>query len=304
MKLFRSLGCFFLSLSLGACVSNEGGDQDPTIGEVQTNIIHYHPSYTAKWPDEIQRTLDYTFALQANDPQGLGDILHLWAVDTFTALGEYHAIVGGSVQFYPVEVWYQADFQGFERRVYNLFSLDRVNLQTWHIESIDHDGNNTQRSFEFTLPDGEPAQNEQYVYSSSYENPTENGVAALEAMTIAGNGLSIIADEVSESYTIEFTVSDDRAKNYALWFYDNAESPVEIGVVDQLSLSIASSPIVFGEKTTLQLPWSEIPLKDGYAREDIFGVHVVLLDQPVAFKFLANELWSTYYGVSEYLVLP
>jgi len=304
MKLFRSLGCFFLSLSLGACVSNEGGDQDPTIGEVQTNIIHYHPSYAAKWPDGAQRTIDYTFALQANDPQGLDDILHLWAVDTYTALGQYHAIVGGSVQFYPVDVWYQADFQGFERRVYNLFSLDRVNLKTWHIESIDHDGNNTQRSFEFTLPDGEPLVDQQYVYSSTYENPTENGVAALEAMTIADNGLSIIADEASESYTIEFTVSDDRAKNYALWFYDNAESPVEIGVVDQLSLSITSSPIVLGEKTTLQLPWSEIQLKDGYSIEDVFGVHVVLKDEPVAFKFLVNELWSTYYGVSEYLVLP
>jgi len=295
---------FFLYLCLSACESNEGpisSQNAPVIGQIQTNITHYHPSYFDKWDDEIKRTIDYSFAVKMSDPQGLGNIYHLLAMDT--AREEYHALLGGELEFYTLSDWYQDYFKGFERTVYNIYSPDRVNLKNWSMYAVDRQNNQTTRDFEFTLPDGEPVLDEQYVYSSIYENPDIEGIPGLEAMSISENSLSIVSNLETESYTIEFEVSDARAKNYALWFFNSGINPDEIGTVDQFSSSIVSNPIVLGQKVSMQLPWSEIQIKQNYSVEDVFGVHIVLLDEPVEFKFLEHELRSSYLGVSEYLTL-
>ena len=304
MKLFIYPIYLFLYLCLSACESNEGpsnSQSSPKVGQIQTNITHYHSSYFDKWDDKINRTIDYSFAVTVSDPQGLGNIYHLLAMDN--AREEYHALVGGELEFYTLSDWYQHYFKGFERNVYNIYSPDRVNLKNWTMYVVDSENNQVFHDFEFTLPDGEPVLDEQYVYSSAYENPGFEGVPGLEAMSISENSLSIISNPETESYIIEFEVNDTRAKNYAIWFFDGDVNPNKIATVDQFSASIVSNPIVHGHKVSMQLPWSEIQIKQDYSVEDVFGVHIVLLDEPIEFKFLESELRPSYLGVSEYLIL-
>ena len=290
----------FLLLCLSGCESQGGAESYqilPKIGEVQTSITHYHSDFFSKWSDETNRTIDFSFAVQVTDPQGLRNLYHILALDN--AREEYYALLGGDREFYSFSAWYKSYFQGFERTVYNIYEPDRVNLQDWSMYAVDGHNNTTTRNFEFTLPDGEPVVDQQYVYSSTYETPDTDGIPALEAMTIAENNLSIVADIETESYLIEFDVSDERAKYYAFWFYDSDINPEKIATVDE-----RTTPIVFGQKVSVQLPWSDIQFASGYTTEDVFGVHIVLMDDPVEFKYLENDFRPSYLGVSEYLVLP
>lgn len=305
-KRFNLIILVVLTLMLSACGGSSTNSEDvttktaPEISSIYTDIIHYHPSFWEKWNISPTKGIKITFSFRVDDPDGLSDIDDIY-VRNYVNDDNYDIYSGPNNV--PLERFYNSRLNIFEGTFYTYGSLNRVDLRNWVVIASDKSGNITEREFEFTLPNEELASDSDYVYSDQYSSPGYNGVAAMEAMTISDNKLSLVSNPGTQSFNIKFQTNDDRASHYSIVFYGSAPNYQYLGMASQSSPSIVSTPIVTGEQTSLDLPWSEIYFIDNAQATDVHGAHVVLFNEPIENDFIENYIWYSFLAYSEYFTL-
>ena len=78
-----SLSLAFLNfagtLLISACSSGPSESEfAPKIGDIETSIIHSHPSYYSHLPTEEQRTIGFVVSVSVTDPDGSDDITDIY----------------------------------------------------------------------------------------------------------------------------------------------------------------------------------------------------------------------------------
>ncbi len=300
--LFNLSFMVLLGAFLSACSSGPGEEKfAPKILSVYTDVIHTHPSFYEKWPTSELRTLEFTLSLDIEDPQGLSDILKVyikdlnedWSWGLFSAndASPYNRCYKESGNF-------TCQFFLGERP-------DYLNIHNLEIVVQDKSGYTDTQRISFRLAGGEQADGQRFIYSAEYTGDTTGGYPALEAMTIADNALLFTADSGTQSFHIEFATSDVRAKEYSLVFYDNTSNPNIVGHALLNTSSIQSHPIIPGQTTTLELPWSEITFYSGFAADDITAMDITLFDNPI--PWVVNDInkgiWFNHLATSELVQL-
>jgi len=306
MVFLRLLILSTLIILLSACGSDSVPDPEtenssaPKISRVYSDVTHYHPSFWDKWGEPSTRGLLQSFNFKVEDPEGLSNIQDIYI---YNYVYQRYYIISGGRDNIPLEAFYRTSSQDFSVSFFTLNSQERAELKNWRVVAIDKEGNVSEREFEFVLPNSEPLDGESYAYSAQYSSPDFGGIAALEVMTIDDSGLAIEADPGSQSFNIKFRTIDERASNYSIAFYGAAPEYKYLGWVSQRSPSVVSQPIITGQQTSLDLPWSEIYFEDGDQPDDISGVHITLYNDPVDNEFLENYIWFSYLAYSEYFTL-
>jgi len=306
--LFVKSVILFQTLLMTACSPDSvPGDVVTEISEVYTSITHFHPSFYSKQKKNDVNSIGFTFAFRASDPQGIEDIYSLNAVNE--SKDEYYSILGSGG--YTLSFSYQEEKDVFMRSAYNPNSLHRMDFDKWKIYAVDERGNQSNRAFEFLLSAGDTVLNETFVYSDIYDESTDDGVRGLEVMTVEDSGLSFTSDSNTEcsdiTFNISFTATDIRVESYELGFFGQSEADLEaqeeIAIVSEDSVSIEATPITVGEVTNLTLPCTEIKFIDDKSVSDIEGMVIKLVDEPIEYSLVENELWHSFIGVSEYTQL-
>lgn len=302
MQLLRTLTLLAILITfMTACSSSGPSEETPSlkIGDIFTDIIHYHESFNDKWGVTPNSTIKFSVSVNVSDPKGVANLSQLYFYNKVTERQWF--MLGG-----PSELTHKSCYINnldiFECIYYSSVSLDRVNLTDWEIVAENTQGKTTRKSFEFLLPSGDAVIDEQFVYSDTYSGSTLGGVAALEAMTISDNKLTFSSNPDTQSFHIEFENLDSRATNYALAFYDGT---IDINYIAQAhvnSPSIVSMPIIQNQTTSLDLPWSEIELYNGASINDINGLHITLYDTPI--ESSTYSIWFNYLSFSEFITLP
>lgn len=282
----------------------------PEVGQVFTQVIHYHPSFLEKHPGHTATGSLFSQAtFRVSDPDGLDD-LNMLAVEDINNGLSYELV--NRLPHESIGVHYQNTTNLFFD-VFEADGLDRIELNNWQVSAIDLQGYTSHKAFEYALFDGVQASTEQFVFSPDYLGlDTGDGVAAMEAMTQADNSISFTDN--GTSFTISFDVSDSRASNYAIWFYDQSALttlPSDIvtledaakGILDSDSGAIVSNPIIFGQTTTLTVNWSDIDLDSNVLSSSLDGMHIVLYDDPLDSFISASRAWFSQAGISEYISL-
>lgn len=306
------LGFVFFSITLAITACSSGPSEDefaPKIGDIYTDIAHFHPTFYSKWPSQDQRTIAFTVSATVSDPDGLINMKEIYVLDLNSQWKWY---LYSSADANPSSRCYKGN-NIFECRFYSTDREDYVGLKGYELVAVDLHGYATSKSFELKLPAGELAVDETFVYSDEFWNGPNNsidgvGIAGLEVMTIANNDMVFTSDLADKDKIIhvEFESKDDRnlVQNYAFALYDNSDEPKLVGEVRFNSLSIKNKPIVLGEKTIVDIPLTEIEFADGFTANDIDGLHVVLLDAPTTWTQgdVAGK-WFNYLGYSEFITL-
>jgi hypothetical protein len=303
MRILNAVVVLFLSLVLIAC----GGSGDslssvkPTIGTIYTDILHSHPSFYTKWGITPVRNIRFTVSVAVTDPQGidnLADVIIRQIQDNW-----YWSLLGG-VGNTELEDCYITSIEIFECVFYDRNRLDSILLKEWELLVEDKDGNTSSKRFEFLLPGGGLPDDERFVYSSEFTGSFTNGVAALEAMTVAGNDIVFTANPGTESFHIEFTPSDIRARRYEFAFYESSSGRDYIGSAQVDSPSISGISITPGLDVVIDVPWSEIEFNEGFDANDVGGLHVKLFDESIDWATpKASGSWFNYVSFSEYISL-
>lgn len=293
-----------LCLGLSACSSGPGEEEfAPQILAVYSDIVHRHPSFYEKWPNNPQRSIDFTFSINVSDPQGIENILSVYVTDLND---NYHWSLFDANEANP---WTRC-FRGagvFECRFYAAIHPDYSNLQNFEVVVQDLSGYTRRKAFNFLLADGEQPDLETFVYSEQFKGGTNNGYEALDVMTIEDNAMVFTADAGTQSFHIEFEVSDARAKEYALDFYDTASPANYIGSVKLDSTIIQDHPIDPNLSTVaVDIPWDEINFEDGFSVDDIKRLHINLYDNPIPWVINNSDagLWFNHQATSQSISLP
>jgi len=288
---------FILTIFLSGC--GGGGSSDTLkIVNIFTDIVHYHPSFYGKWDITPNNSISFNISVSVRDPKGIDNLSNLYIHDKVN--DEYFDMLGGPEELTKAHCYFP-DFDLYECRYYSSMNLDRVNLKNWEIVVDNKQGKSSRKNFEFLLPGGDLVDDEQFVFSSRYNRSTQNGVAALEAMTITNNILKFSSNPSTQSFHIEFESTDSRATNYSFAFYDGTTDINYIAQVRSDSSSIESMPIILGQTTSIDIPWSEVIIYDNATISDINGVHIKLYDEPI--ESLNDNLWFNYISFSEFVTL-
>lgn len=294
-----------LSFFLIACSGGESSKNNNTntidalkINAVYTDILHQHQSFFEKWDYTPNTGIQFTVSVQVSLPNGPDNLSELYFRNKLT--GWYWPLLGGPDKI-TKDKCYISSMDIYECRFYSTISLNRVNLKNWEVVAENKQGDVICKDVEFLLPGGNPVDAEQFVYSSRYSGSTVNGIAALEAMTIAGNEIEFSSNPGSQSFHIEFETMDSRAKHYGFYFYDGTGSINNIGEIRSNAPSITSMPIVQGHKTVVDIPWSEIRMFGNSSIADINGLHIILYDEPIS--WIEGGVWFNYISLSEFLTL-
>jgi len=286
---------FTLTFLLTGCSGSESSDS-LKVGNISTDIVHYHPSFYGKWDVTPNSSIRFTVSVSISDSKGTDNLSDLYFHDKVN--DRYFDMLGGPDNITKEECYY-SDFDVFECRYYSSINLDRVNLSNWEVVVENKQGESSRKDFEFLLPSGDLVDDEQFVYSSIYNGSTKNGITALEVMTTANNGLVFSSNPGLQSFHIEFSNTDNRAAHYSFIFYKNTADIRYIAKAILDSPSIESMPMIQGQKTSIDIPWSEITLLDNATINDINGLHIKLFDEPI--EWLNDELWFNYISYSEFI---
>lgn len=290
---------FTLSFLLTACSSGSSDNSNTfKVGSVSTDIVHYHQSFYGKWGTTPNSTIRFTISVNVSDPKGADNLSDLYFRDKVA--DRYWDMLGGQGELTKEEC-YISSLDIYECRYYSSISLDSVNLKNWEIIAENKQGEVSRKDFEFLLPSGDPVEGEQFVYSSAYNGSTQNGIAALEAMTITNNGLKFSSNPGTQSFHIEFESSDNHAARYSFAFYNGTADIDYIARVRSDSPSIESMPIILGQTISIDIPWSEVIVYDNSTISDINGVHIKLYDEPIEWQ--NDKLWHNYISYSEFVTL-
>ncbi|TNC82707.1 MAG: hypothetical protein C9356_02185 [Oleiphilus sp.] len=294
-----------LALAIGGCSGGSGGgglpSEKPEIAKIYTDIYHAHTSFFDKWEITPNATIRFTVSASITDPQGVDNIKNVFVVDLDQDW--YWTLLGGSRNIPLSDCYYELD-EIFECVFHMGDNSHSVNLRGYALVVEDWDGNEATKQFDFLNIGGDPLDTEQFAYSDEFTGSTDNGLPGLEAMTIDENDLVFTSNPATQSFHIEFETSDSRAAHYGFAFYEGSSELDYIGDACLCAPSIESMPIVFGQTTRIDLPWSEIDFKPGYQAEDVFGVHIKLYDEPIAMEHpKMGGLWFNYISYSEFLPL-
>lgn len=305
-------GFVFLSITLilSACSSGPGEEEfAPKIGDIYTDIAHFHPTFYSKWPSHDQITIGFTVSASITDPDGLVNIKEIYVLDLNN---DWRWTLYDSSDANPLSRCYEGN-NIFECRFYSKDRDDYVNLEGYEIVAVDLHGYITRKPFDLKLPGGNIATNETYVYSDVFLNGPNNsiqgiGIAGLEVMTIENNAMVFTLDLNNEDKLlhIEFESKDARGlvQNYGLSLYDNSDEPKLVGEVRYDASSINKSPIVINGKTLVDIPLADIDFKGEFTANDIHGLHVVLFDMPTVWTQAdVVSKWFNYLGYSELITL-
>ena len=291
----------FVLFYLSACGGSGGGNSNsasPQVEFIQTDVAHMHPSFYEKW-DLTPQALRFAASVRVSDPQGIDNLDEIYFYNS--ALDWYWALLDRNDGFGTDECYFQ-NYQVYECIFYYEAAPDSLPLADWLVYAVDLDGNETEQPYTFPLPSGAPYDGEGYIYSDGYIGPRFNSVDALEVLEIGYNSLIFESDFGSQSFHIEFTVTDSRVTDYAFVFYDGSTHINYIANANSNSPSIVSTPITIGEITSVDIPWSEINVHSPYSVSDINGLHIKLFDEPE--ELLSGDgLWFNYLSFSEYLTL-
>ena len=98
--------------------------------------------------------------------------------------------------------------------------------------------------------------------------------------------------------------TDDRVEEYGLSLYNDDAEPVLIGEVAFDSSAIQGAPIVFGNKTIVDIPWGQVEFENGFGKSNIKGLHIVLFDKATTSTLQdVTGKWFNYSGYSEFISL-
>jgi hypothetical protein len=300
-----------------ACSDSSGGGGAFEIGEVDTQISHTHASFYEQLDDSPSRTIEFSVSFAMSLSEEPGYLRKLFVRDKST--GRFWSVLDSQSGQLEDECSV-SEGTTYACTFYSNADLDRVSLKQWEVVAENKEAEVISKGFEFLLPGGETVEAERFVYSSTYADSTSNGIAALEAMSILENELAFTADSGAQSFTIQFSSKDARAKNYAFAFDNITDGTLNsIGLAAYDSPSIASMPLVVGDRRddadendfsefsyenqviSISIPWSEITLIGSATIGTINGVHIHLFDEPASSQ--SSELWFNYSSISEYLEL-
>ncbi|MFT6031275.1 MAG: hypothetical protein ACI8O8_003025 [Oleiphilaceae bacterium] len=294
-------GLGFLILSsifiLTACTSGPSEDEfTPEIGDIQTAIVHSHPSAHAQ--TDYQRTIDIVVRVTVTDPDGWDDITDIYIHDknddTKWKLKEASQL--------NLNADCKKTLSVIECSFYSRDQPDTLQLLGYEMVAVDRNGYSSSKVFEFKLPSGAEVEDQEFVYSDVFSGGTNNGIAGLEVMTIADNDMVFSLDEVE--LHVEFTSEDPRIREYALELYDDATPPKFIGEVAFDTIVIQANEISSGVQTLVNIPLSQINFIDGNIASNIFGLHIVLFDQStVSTQLEVQSEWFNYRGYSDFITL-
>jgi len=288
---------FTLAFLLTGC-SSSGPSDSLKIGSIFTDIVHYHPSFYGKWDVTPNSSIRFTVSVSISDTQGTDNLSDLYFHDKTN--DRYFDMLGGPDNLTKEECYYP-EFNIFECRYYSSIDINRVNLANWEVVVENKQGKVNRKDFEFLLPGGDQINDEHFVYSRVYNGSTNNGIAALEAMSTINNGLLFSSNPSLQSFHIEFDNTDNRATHYSFDFYNATANISYIAKTRPDSPSIESMPIIENQKTSIDIPWSEITLYDNNTINDINGLHIKLYDEPI--EWLSDDLWFNFISYSEFLTL-
>ncbi|MDX1452013.1 MAG: hypothetical protein R3183_05600 [Oleiphilaceae bacterium] len=299
-----------LRLSLGLCAvavlagcsggGADGSPKGPQISTVYTDVVHYHPSFDQKWGRPEAVVLSFTISVRIRDDLGLSNIDRVY-VQRNTAGREW--VLFDEDAGVPLDLCYIERDDLFNCQFHDSDSLDTILLDDWELMVVNKQGVTARKSVRFSLPGGQDENGIVRIYGSGYAGDTSSAVPALEAMTIADNDLSFVANGISQSFRIQFTAHDTHAREYAFAFYGPAPFYPYIGRVSNYSPSIASTALVPGQVTEVDLPFSEVVMRDGWSTNDIVGVHIKLFDTLVDWSLVRGALWANHVSFSEFLPL-
>lgn len=287
---FAALMCCVLLLGCSSDDSDNNGAQAdfslPHIGAVYTHVDHYHPTYWTKFnpPSDVpvepeeQIGLMLGFEIQVRYLSGLSNLAEIFVSNpSENSRWDVPLEPVNLTEEQPLDSLVGAEF-GTDNQLYE-HSLQRVVLDGYEVTAVDRKGNRTTKHFAIEGFNSGAREGREFVYSDEYKLSKLKGMKAMEAMSIAENGLSFESDAENETFTIGFTHRDGRARNYKIEFYDSYPARNLIGTVGFNSPSIVNEPLVFSRRTILELPYSEVVLEDGALIENVEGIHIVLTDE-------------------------
>lgn len=287
-------------LLISACSSGPSESEfAPKIGDIETSIIHSHPSYYSHLPAEEQRTIGFVVSVSVTDPDGPDDITDIYISHnngkrSFLRSSELNSTYDCSM---PAEDLFKCSF-------YSSDQTDNIDLSGYQIVAVDRHGYSSSKVFEFKLPAGAEVEDQEFVYSDVFLGGTPNGIAGLEVMTISGNQMVFTIDEVEKLLHLEFVSNDSRVSEYALELYDNTSPANIIGEVLFDTKKIQENEISPGVKVVVDIPWAQISFIGEYTASDINGLHVVLFDEAtVSTQLDVESEWFNYRGYSELITL-
>lgn len=300
---FAALMCCVLLLGCSSDDSDNNGAQAdfslPYIGAVYTHVDHYHPTYWTKFnpPSDVpvepeeQIGLMLSFEIQMGYLSGLSNLAEIF-VSNPSENSRWNVPLEpfNLSEEQPLESLIGAEF-GTDNQLYEN-SLQRVVLDGYEVTAVDKKGNRTTKHFSIEGFSSGARDGREFVYSDEYTQSKLKGMKAMEAMTIAENGLSFESDTESQTFTIGFTHRDGRARHYKIEFYGPGPAPERnlIGVVGFNSPSIVNEPLVFAQRTILELPYDEVVLEDGALIENVEGIHIVLTDEQFEREILEEDM--------------
>jgi hypothetical protein len=286
---------FILTLVLAGCSSGGSSNNNDTdsfkVDAVFTDIWHQHQSFYEKWDFSPDIGIRFTVSATLSGLKGPDNLSGVYFRDKISGREWSLTHESCSIQ----------NSNTYECILYSSVSLNRVNLKNWEIIAENKQGEVIYKDVEFLLPNGDAVIDEQFVYSTIYSGLKDNGIAALEAMTITENEIVFSTNPISQSFHIEFESTDSRAKNYGFVFYDGTTSINNIGEVKSNSPSIESMKIVQGQKIIIDIPWSEVTMYNNAEISDINGLHIKLLDEPI--DWLNTGKWFNYISLSEFITI-
>lgn len=284
---------------LSAC--NDSDDDlpngPPVIHDIRTDITHWHTHYVSSM-DELEARISFSVLAFVTDSGGLNDLAQMYVHNESVSNRRWY-LVGG-----PENVaWYENYAFGLGAYQYPSFdpdNLDAITLNGWELVVVDHQGHEVRQNFDFLLPDNEPAEAGVRVHSDDFATPGPDDVAAMEAMSVAGNALSISNDEGSSSFNISFRSTDANARNYVIDFYSALPERRYLGYASKYSsASIENTPVSANITTNLSLPWDEIAFNRGVNASAVGSISISLMNEEVALDSPSGVDWMSYIGVSE-----
>ena len=150
----------------------------------------------------------------------------------------------------------------FECKYSNDYFVHDIDITNWKLHIADTDGYETTQDFELLLPGGLAPGTYDRVITDAYEGDKFT-TPALQSLKVKENKIQAYSDAGRQAYSISFSATDFRIKNYKIEFFAFDANPpggswIFAGIAAPDSPSIVSAAVVIGRTTTLFIPWSEI----------------------------------------------
>jgi len=266
-----------------ACNTDNGlpeADGGIQIRDIDIDMFHYHPSYYSQRRVLPLSPMGFNYAVSVRWADSDDDMIELVLLNKTSGVSHFIKDRRNTDSHLPKEEFYVEKLGMYAVTYTDQLAVDRVTLRDWKVIATSSKGYVVCKDFDLILPTGEEASDGEFIYSYAYAGTKQGGHEGLDVMTRAKNSLALSSNPGSQSFRVEFQNTDSRAKHYSIVFYNNARD-FQIGRVSLYSSSIESTPITQGQKTVVDIPWSEIIFNYNFSASDVRGVHIRLYNEPV-----------------------